>query len=114
MSLKISQITCIGWTLLPRLQNRVPCPFTLEELEDAIANRTTMDLLLKLDDENQLILTSVNLGKDAINKAMSDAGYALSGRWSHKTAIEDDVTCCVMAMVLEAIQQNFRQFSPME
>ena len=76
--------------------------------EDAIGDRTVMDLLLKMDDENGFIKTSILLGKDEINTAMSDAGYALSGRWAKKTGIEDDVTCCVMAMVLEAVQQNFR------
>ena len=108
MSLKLSQITSIGWALLPRFQERMGCPFTLDELEDAIGNRTVMDLLIKLDDANGFIATATHLGRDEINTAMCDAGYALSGRWEKKTGIEDDVTCCVMAMVLEAVQQNFR------
>lgn len=107
MDLKLSQITSIGWALLPRLQERTPCPFTLEELEAAIGSRSVMDLLLKLDDANGFIATAIKLGSNEINTAMSDAGYALSGRWARKTGIEDDVTCCVMAMVLEAVQQNF-------
>ena len=108
MSLKLSQITSIGWAILPRLQNGTKCPFTLGELEDAIGDRKVMDLLLKLDDGNGFIATAINLGREEINTAMSDAGYALSGRWEDKTGIGDDVTCCVMAMVLEAVQQNFR------
>lgn len=108
MSLKLSQITSIGWAILPRFQNGAKCPFILEELEDAIGDRRVMDLLLKMDDANGFIATAIHLGKEEINTAMSDAGYALSGRWGKKTGIEDDVTCCVMAMVLEAIQQNFR------
>jgi len=107
MSVKLSQITSIGWAILPRLQNAAECPFTLEDLEGAIGERKVMDLLLKLDDSNGFIAAAIRLGSDEINAAMSDAGYALSGRWSRKAGIENDVTCAVMAMVLEAVQQNF-------
>jgi hypothetical protein len=67
-----------------------------------------MDLLLKMDDKTGFIETSIRLGKEEINTAMCDAGEALIGRWSRKTGVEKDVTCCVLAMVFEATQQNFR------
>lgn len=108
--LKLSQLTSIGWCANMMLDRGEQAPFTFDDIYAAVDNGTFVDLLLKIDDSGIIELWARDSEPRAeTEQALADAAEALRGRELRKTGVGDKPLCMVMAIVLEAIQQNFRR-----
>ena len=90
------------------LDRREQAPFTFEEIYEAADRGSLLDLLLKIDDSGIIAITAREPQQRAeTERALADAVSALRTREIRKTGVGDNALCMVMALVLEAIQQNF-------
>src|ERR1051325_5450145 len=69
----------------------------LERLEKRLHDRADLSLLTSLEPDHIL----------AIEKALQNAAAALRGREMKKAHVEKSGLCLLMAIILEALQQNF-------
>jgi hypothetical protein len=69
----------------------------LEHLDKQLDKRADLYLLTSLEPDHVL----------AIEKALQDAAEALRGRESRKARVKNSGLCLLMAIILEALQQNF-------
>ncbi len=107
--MRLSQLTSIGWCANMMLDRREQAPFTFDEIYAAADRGALVDLLLKIDDSGIIEITARDPeARAATERALRDAAEALRGREIRKTGVGDNPLCMVMALVLEAIQQNFR------
>ena len=108
--MKLSHITSIGWCANMMLDRREQAPFTFDEIYAAADSGSLVELLLKIDDSGIIELWATDPQKRAeVERALANAAEALHGREIRKTGVGDNPLCMVIALVLEAIQQNFRQ-----
>jgi hypothetical protein len=93
-----------------RLDRREQSPFTFEELYDASDKGDLVDFLRRRIDDSGIIelWASDPEQRAAVEKALGNAVEALRGREIRKTGVGENPLCMVIAVVLEAIQQNFR------
>ena len=90
------------------LDRSEPAPFSFDDIYAAADNGTLVDLFLKIDDSGIIELwANDSEARSEMERAFSDAAEALRGRELRKTGVGDKPLCLVMAIVLEAIQQNF-------
>ena len=65
-------------------------------------------LMKQLDDDGAMELWARDVTTRAeVESALTNAVIALRGREGKKTGVEEKPLCMVVALVLEAIQQNF-------
>jgi hypothetical protein len=108
--MNLSQITSIGWCANMMLDRGEQAPFTFEDIYAAADNGTLVDLFLKIDDSGIIEITAREPEQRVeTERALADAVEALRGREIRKAGVGDKPLCMVMAIVLEAIQQNFRR-----
>jgi hypothetical protein len=108
--MRLSQITCIGWCANMMLDRGEQPPFTFDDIYAAADSGTLVDLFLKIDDSGIIEITALDPERRAeTERALADAVEALRGRSLRKAGVGDKSLCMVMAIVLEAIQQNFRR-----
>ena len=106
--MKLSQLTCVGWCANIMLDRREQAPFTFDDIYAAADNGKLVDLFLKIDDSGIIALWAQDPEpRAAMERAFGDATEALRGRELPKSGVGDNPLCMVMAIVLEAIQQNF-------
>jgi hypothetical protein len=106
--MNLSQLTCFGWCANMWLDRKQQAPFTLEEIYAAADHGELVSLLLKIDDSGMIELWASKPDPCAeMERAMSDAVSALQGRELRKAGVGDNPLCIVIALTLEAIQQNF-------
>lgn len=107
--MRLSSLTYLGFEV-----NAVcdACPdfeFTLERIHRAAREKNVVSSLAErfgeLADLSLLLSNPKELAE--IEKALSDAASALEGRESRKVGIKNSGLCLVMALILEAIQQQF-------
>ena len=85
-------------------------PFTFNDIYAAVDQGKLVDLLLKIDDSGIIELWARDPQQRAeTEQAFANAAEALRGREIRKAGVGDKPLCMVMAIVLEAIQQNFRR-----
>jgi hypothetical protein len=107
--MKLSQLTSIGWCANMMLDRREQAPFTFDQIYWAADRGTLVELLLPIDDSGIMELWASDPERRAeVERALGAAASALRGREIRKTGVGDNPICMVMALVLEAIQQNFR------
>lgn len=84
-------------------------PFTIAELEAAGRSGRLVDLLLRMDDESGTIAFAVQTeeNRQRMEGALGDAFSALDDRFSRKAGVSNNPLCLVVAIALEAIQQQF-------
>jgi hypothetical protein len=94
---------------------REPAPFSFEDLYRAAEDRRVMPLLESHHPQGQLGAMAYIL-RDEGGAAFEDALYyaytALEGQEIRKTGVGDNPWCMVVAIVLEAIQNNFPMGAP--
>lgn len=90
------------------LDRREHPPFNFDDIYRAVDSGDIVSLLLKIDDNGiiELWARDPELRKE-VESALADAAEALRGREIRKSGVGDNALCMVMAIVLEAIQQNF-------
>jgi hypothetical protein len=90
-----------------RIDRREQAPFTFDEIYLAARNKELVQLLLKIDDGGLIeMIVEKPAARDEMEEAFGNAVAALEGRELRKTGVGDNALCMVMALVLEAIQQN--------
>ena len=90
------------------LDRREQAPFKVDDVYAAADRGELVDLLLKIDDSGIIELCANEPGARAkIERAMNDAAEALRGREIRKAGVGENALCLVIAITLEAIQQNF-------
>lgn len=90
------------------LDRHEQAPFTIDELYDAADRHMMVDLLLKIDDSGIIELWASKPDSRAeMERALAYATEALRGRELRKAGVGDNPLCLVIAITLEAIQQNF-------
>lgn len=108
--MRLSQITSIGWCANMMLDRGEQAPFTFDDIYAAADSGTLVDLLLKIDDSGIIEITAREPAQRAETEgALANAVEALRGRELRKTGVGDKPLCMVLAIVLEAIQQNFNR-----
>lgn len=105
--MKLSTLTTVGWCANMMLDRREQAPFTLDDIYSAADRGILVDLLLKIDDSGIIALwaSDPRMRADA-EQAFDDAAEALQGREIRKTSVGENALCMVIALVLEAIQQQ--------
>lgn len=92
------------------LDRRQEAPFTFDDIFAGADNGGLVDLLLKIDNGSMISFWASNPKMhDEAERAFADAAEALREREIHKTRIGDNPLCLVMALVLEAIQQQLQR-----
>jgi hypothetical protein len=90
------------------LDRKEQAPFTFDEVYSAVDRGDLVALLLKIDDSGFIELWARQPGPRAeMERALRDAAEALRGREIRKTGVGENPLCLVIALTLEAIQQNF-------
>jgi hypothetical protein len=91
------------------LDRKEQAPFTFEDIYAAADSEELVELFLKIDDNGILELWASDPEERAkAEQAFGDAAEALRGREIRKTGVGENALCMVMAIVLEAIQQQVR------
>ena len=106
--MKLSQLTAVAWCANMRLDRREAAPFNFDEVYDAARRNDLVPLLLKIDDSGIIELwANEPRARAEMENALANAAAALEGRELRKTGIGDNPLCLVIALALEAIQQQF-------
>jgi len=107
--MRLSQITSIGWCANMMLDRKEQPSFTIDDIYTAVDEGGLVDLLMKTIDDSGLIEACAQRPeqKAELENALSNAAEALRGRELRKAGVGENALCLVMAIVLEAIQQNF-------
>ena len=108
--MKLSQLTSIAWCANMMLDRREQAPFTFDDLYEAAEWGQLVELLQKhIDDSGIIELWARDPEMRAeVEQALANATEALRGREIRKTGVGENALCMVVALALEAIQQNFR------
>lgn len=92
------------------LDAKIQAPFTFEDIYAAADRGSLIDLFLKIDDGGIIELWAQEpKARAEMENAFKNATEALRGREIRKTGVGDNPLCMVIAIVLEAIQQNFQK-----
>jgi hypothetical protein len=92
------------------IDQKAPVPFSFDDIYSAADRGELIDLFMKIDDSGLIQGACRDQpNRDEIERAFADATEALRGREMRKTGVGDNPLCMVMAIVLEAIQQNFQK-----
>lgn len=104
----LSTITSVGWCANMMLDHKKQSPFTFDDIYSAADKKQLVDLFLKIDDSGIIELWAQD-PKERANgeEAFGNAVEALRGREIRKTGVGENALCMVIALVLEAIQQNY-------
>lgn len=90
------------------LDRREQAPFNIEQIYAAVDRGELVGLLLSIDDSGIMELWAQEPAPRAlVEEALCNAAEALRGREIRKAGVGDNALCLVIAIVLEAIQQNF-------
>ena len=90
------------------LDRREQAPFTFDDIYAAADSGNLVTLFLKIDDSGIIELAASRPETRAeMERAFADATEALRGRELRKSGVGDNPLCMVIAITLEAIQQNF-------
>lgn len=91
------------------IDQKTPSPFSFDDIYAAADRSELIDLFMKIDDSGLIEMACQNANNRAeVEEAFANATEALRGQEIRKTGVGDNPLCMVMAIVLEAIQQNFR------
>lgn len=107
--MRLSQLTSIIWCANSLLDENRKEPFTIGELEMAGRSGKLVDLLLRIDDGNGSIAFAAQTEENWIwmETVLGDAFSAFEDRFSRKAGVSHNPLCFVVAIALEAIQQQF-------
>ena|SRR5579862_2160723 len=106
-SMKLSTLTTVGWCANMMLDRREQVPFTFDDIYAAADKGELVELFLKIDDSGYIELWASDPEMRAEGEqAFGDAVEALRGREMRKTGVGENALCMVIAIVLEAIQQQ--------
>ncbi|MES2437479.1 MAG: hypothetical protein V4584_00340 [Verrucomicrobiota bacterium] len=107
--MRLSQLTCIVWCANSLLDEGGDSPFTVAELEKEGRAGRLVELILRMDDEGGTIAFAVQTeeSKRWMESVLGDAFSALDGRFSRKAGVGRNPLCLVVAIAVEAIQQQF-------
>lgn len=108
MNIRLSMLVSVGFCANVALDEKRPAPFTFDELYRAAENAQLVELLEMTIDDSGVIASWSQRREDrsAVERALDDAAETLRGRELRKVGIGDSPLCMVVAIVLEAIQQN--------
>ena len=113
--MKLSYFLGILWGVNAAIDAREAAPFSFEDLYRAAEDRRIVALLESHDPQGQFG-TMAYILRDEGGSSFEDALYyaytALEGRELRKTGVGDNPWCMVIAIVLEAIQNNFPMGAP--
>jgi hypothetical protein len=106
-SMKLSTLTTVGWCANMMLDRKEQAPFTFDDIYAAADKGELVELFLKIDDSGYIELWASDPEMRAEGEqAFGDAVEALRGREMRKTGVGENALCMVIAIVLEAIQQQ--------
>ena len=108
--MRVSSLTAIGFCANIAIDQKKAAPFSLDDLYRASDSENIVDFLQKTIDDSGVIafIAENSENKRSVEKALNNAMGALRGRELRKVGISDNPLCMVIAIVLEAIQQNFK------
>ena len=108
--MRLSAFTSIGFCATMMLDRGEQAPFTFDDIYAAADNGTLVELLLKIDDSGIIQLWAEDPQiRPQMERALRDATEPYRGREIRKSGVGENALCFVIVIVLEAIQQNFRQ-----
>jgi len=108
--MKLSTLTSVGWCASMMLDRREQAPFTFDDIFASAESGGLVDLLLRIDQSGMIEVWASNPRMhEQAERALAGAAEALREREIHKTRIVDNALCMVVALVLEAIQQQHYQ-----
>jgi hypothetical protein len=106
--MRLSQLSCFIWCANMMLDRGEQAPFAFDDVYVAVDRGDLVGLLLKIDDSGIIEVCVANIDARAeTERALRDASEALRGRELRKTGVGKNALCLVIAITLEAIQQNF-------
>jgi hypothetical protein len=106
--MKISYLTGAAWCANMMLDRAEAAPFSFDDIYAAADNGTLVDLFLQIDDSGIIELWANHPeARPEMERAFANAAEALKGGEIRKTGVGDNPLCMVIAIALEAIQQNF-------
>ena len=107
--MRLAMLTSVGFCANIVLDQKKAPPFSFDDLYVAADHAVLVELLQRTIDDSEVIeMWAQNPEhKLEVEKALDDAVEALRGRELRKVGIGDNPLCMVIAIVLEAIQQNF-------
>ena len=107
--MNISQLLCVAWCANVLLDTKEQSPFSFEDIYTAAENGDLVDLFLKIDRGNLIKLYADEIGCRAeMERCFNSAVVSLRDRELRKVGIGDNPLCMVIAIVLQAVQENFR------
>jgi len=108
--MRLSMLTSIGFCANIAVDQKKAPPFSFDDLYAAADSKQLVDLLQQSIDDSGVIeaWAAEAEHKQEVEEALGDAVEALRGRELRKVGVGDNPLCMVIAIVLEAIQQNFR------
>lgn len=107
--MRLSMLTSIGFCANIAIDLKKPYPFTFEDLYQAADERRLVGLLKDTIDDSGIIelWAQEPSSNQDVEQALNDATEDLRGREIRKVGVGDNPLCMVIAIILEAIQQNY-------
>lgn len=107
--MQLSQITSIGWCANMMLDRKEYPAFSFKDIFTAADERRLVALLQEHTDDSGIIELWARDPSAAaeVETALGNATEALRDRELRKAGVGEDPLCMIIAIVLEAIQQNF-------
>jgi hypothetical protein len=109
INMRLSSLTSIGFCANMAIDHKSRVPFTFDDLYAAAEEGRLVSLLMEsIDDSGAIELWAEDAQARAeVERSLANAIEALRGQEIRKTGVGDNPLCMVIAIVLEAIQQNF-------
>jgi len=107
--MRLSSLTTIGFCANMAIDHKKQAKFSFDDLYEAAEKGRLVSLLMQsLDDSGIIELWARDdETREEVERSLTNAIEALRGREIGKTGIGDNPLCMVIAIVLEAIQENF-------
>ncbi len=107
--MRLFMLTSIGFCANTALDQKKTAPFSFDDLYAAAEEARLVDLFRRTIDTIGVIEAWAKRTEDsrAVEEALDGAAEALKGRELRKVGVGDNPLCMVIAIVLEAIQQNY-------
>ena len=109
--MRLSMLTSIGFCANMAIDVRKPAPFSFDDLYKAADEGKLVDLLRRTIDNGGImeLWAQTPKNKQEVETAIGCATSALCGQELRKVGVGDNPLCMVIAIVLEAIQQNYSE-----
>lgn len=107
--MKLISLTLLGFEINSMIDSGNNFSLSFEQVHTSARDKKLASLIAATtkDPENLAILMSNGEEVRQVEAALSDAACALCGREQRKTGVQNNGLCLIMAIIFEAIQQQF-------